>query len=545
MSGLDGLRRLRSGAGPEAGPRPPRGAHGPTLLVMTLVAGLLLGALAVDVLAGPPPRVRLQPVPQGPATSGTWYCPGVAAKDERASLTIAAVGDEPSRITVQRYAGDQPTTGDAQVVQPGASVVVGLDGEAARAPSSVSWNGGPATVTWRVDGKRTTAAPCEQSPSEHWYIPGFDTTLGSTAQLFLFNPFPGDAVVRVTYGRPDGAKTLTLTDNVLIPGNRTTTLDIKKFQPVQRDLAVIVEVLVGRVVAQGHVVINPPPRQRGTPGRLLLTGAREPALSWSFAEAREGEGLSSYLEVLNPGVRAAAVEVRVSDPLGKGSALLGEVNAPAGAVTRIDLADASKSERFGVSLEVVNQAPVVVTKFTEVRNDEGSAVTASLGASRLSTQWSLTGGGTRNRDAVISVYNPGAEPATVDIAAPGAPGGWSAVNLPPNRRIQVVLSDAAQDRPSVPVRVTSDMPVVAELRSVTGDDPERVWTATGVLREAWLGPPTRPAVELDPGLPTYRDAPVTEAPLIDDVPVDATELPTVPAPGDATEPAPAGEGQVG
>lgn len=513
---------------------------------MTLVSGLLLGALAIDVLAGPAPTVRLEPVAQGPATSGSWFCPGVAGKGERASLTIAAVGDEPSRVSVQRYDREEPRTSDAQVIEPGASVIVGLDDAAARAPTSVSWSGGPATVTWRVDGRRTAAAPCEHSASQRWYIPGFDTTLGSTAQLFLFNPFPGDAVVRVTYGRPDGARSLTLTDNVLVEGNGTTTLDIKKFQPVLRDLAVVVEVLVGRVVAQGHVVINPPPRQRGTPGRMVLLGAREPALTWAFADAGDNDAVSSYLEVLNPGTRAAALEVRVSDPLGKGSALLGEVNAPAGAVTRIELADASNSERFGVNLEVVNEAPVVVTKFTEVSTGDGTAVTAALGAPEPSTQWSLVGAGTRGRDAVVAVYNPGAEPAMVDVVVAGAPDGWSAVPIPPNGRRQFVLSEAGRDRPTVPVRVTADVPLVAEVRSVTDGELERLWNALGVRRETWLGPPTRPPVELDPGLPTYRDTRPTEAPVVEDVAPDASEVPTnTPAPPGVTEPAPAGEGTVG
>ncbi len=75
----------------------------------------------------------------------------------------------------------------------------------------------------------------------------------------------------------------------------------------------------------------------------------------------------------------------------------------------------------------------------------------------------------------------------------------------------------------MPVRVTSDVPVVAEIRSVSDGEGSRMWTAIGVPQEIWLGPPTRPPVELDPGLPTRVDPSVTQTPTVP--PPDADDAP--------------------
>ena len=519
-------RRARRRAGEQ---RPPVGRG--VLLVLALVSVLLAVALVVDVVAGPVPARTAAPVAQGQATSGTWYCPAVAPEDHTAVLALTAVGNEPSRAIVQRYADSKPKTDDARVIQPGATALIDLAGADVRAPSSVSWSGGPLVATWRMDGpEHSAAAPCEAHPSQRWYIPGFATVLGSTSRLHLFNPFPGSAVVRVTFGTPRGPDALALTDNIVVPANGTKTLNLADFKPQLSALAANVEVLVGRVVAQGELRVRSLPRQPGTPGLTLLPAARAPAERWSFGYARVDESSSrSWLHVLNPSDRPAAIEVRVTNPLGKGSALLGEFTAPGGAITRIELADASRSEEFGVDVEVVNAVPVVVSRTTALSTGGGPSLATSLGTSSLATEWALTGGGTRERDATISVYNPGPEPATVSFLAPGAPQTWSDVRVGPNGRAQVLLSDASPDRRGVAVRITSDVPVVAEIRSLSASG-TRLWTAVGIPAEVWVGPPTRPSVQLDPTLPTRLDPSTSEAPTpgVDDLGGLASEEPAAP-----------------
>ncbi len=262
------------------------------LWVLAAAAALVVAAVAVDAAAGTVTPPRPAPVRREAARAGTWYCPAVARAGERAVLTrrrrrrrAVARGRRPLRaLGVAR--------GDVTTVEPGAAATVALEGDDARHPVAVRWSGGPVAATWRVDGDRTAAAPCEPTPAATWHIPGFDTTLGSRSRLHLFNPFPTDAVVRLVFATPAGPVRLVLSDNLVAAGGRTTTFNLARFQPEIPDLGVTVEVLTGRVVAQGELLADPPGDIPGTTGRALLPGAPEPSLTWYAPYAQQGDGTS-------------------------------------------------------------------------------------------------------------------------------------------------------------------------------------------------------------------------------------------------------------
>ncbi|CAN5857486.1 hypothetical protein BH20ACT7_BH20ACT7_16580 [soil metagenome] len=498
-----------------------------SLAVLVVLAVLLAGGAAVDLLGVPAAVPTPRAVAQDPADAGRWYCPATAARGESAVVEVATVGDRASRVTVDRYAGGAVATDPIRTVQPGAAVRIGLS---ASHPSVVRWEGGPVAVTWRATGRtQTIAAPCEAAPSGRWYTAGFDTTLGSTSALHLFNPFTEDATVGLTFATPDGPVRLVATDNLVVPAGRSRRLELGRFQPEVADLGVIAEVSAGRVVAQGEVDIVPPRRSRGPRGRALLRAAPRARRSWSFAYARAGQVSESWLQVLNAGRREAAVEVSVSDPSNDASSPLGEVSVPPGGTARIELAEASRRPEFGVTVTGVNNEAIVVTRLTAIdRFGRRAGVAASLGAVEPAAEWAVVGGGTEGRRDALSIYNAGSRQAQVEVVADAAPRAWSRITVEPNARAVVPLAGADTTGSSTPVLVRADRPVVAELRSVARGDELRLWSAVGVPARAWRGPRTRPPVRLDPGLATR--APGTS-------PVEATE--SVPAPG-PSRPAPSG-----
>ena len=497
-------------------------------VTVAVAAALVLAALAVDLVAGPPTRGRPPPMAASPQGAGTWYCPATAREGESAVLTLVAVGSEPSRVTVSRYRKGTSRLDEPITVVPGRAATVALRGRDARAAVAVEWTGGPAVAHWRVNGKRTTAATCVPEPADEWLLAGLDTTLGSRSLLHLFNPFTVDAVVRLVFATPSGPVRLVLTDNLVVPAGRSIAIDLNRYQPEIADLGVIVEVSAGRVVAQGEVTVDPPGDEPGLSGRALVPAAPAPAEAWTVAHARHDEAAESWLSVLNPGPREAAVELVVSDPLDARTDVLDEVSVPAGAVVRLDLAEVSKAPEFAVAVSVVNSAPVVVTRLLAVDKGDGRGLAASLGATAPSPSWALPGGGSKGRGGVVSVYNPGPGPAVVEVTAgEGTPPAWAGIRLKPNSRKTVALA-AAGPRSSLPVRVEADSPVVAELASTSSGDRLRLWTALGVPASAWSGPATRMPVRLDPGLAT-RAPPATEPGV---PPVD-TDAPVVDPP--ATE----------
>lgn len=488
------------------------------LAVLAAVGFLLVVGTAADLFAAaesaPPPA----PVEQGAAAAGSWYCPSVAREGETARLTVAAVGAQPSSVIVERYAKGRPVADDVRTVAPGTSAVVDLSGDDATAPIAVRWTGGAAVASWRVNGDRPASAPCEPGPAQRWHVVGFDTNRGLTSTLHVFNPFSADAVIRLVLATPEGAERLVLADNILIDGGGTTSLNLRKFKPELGDLGVTVEVLSGRVVVQGEQTIVPPPRTTGASGRLLLGAAPAAAANWYFDVAFDGDGTESWLSVLNPGEDVAAVEVRVSNPSGDATALLAEVSVPPGGVSRVELTGASKDLGFGVAVNVVNGQPVVVSRSAALTTGGRRGVSGGLGAPALSARWALVGGGTRGSEGVVSLYNPGATRATVNVEAPGAPGAWQGIELAPNGRTTLLLSDAGADRPSLPVVVTADVPVVAGLRSMNGGGDELgLDLDVGVAEQVWLGPPTRPPVRRNSSLSTSPgQAPSSEAPAFEE-----------------------------
>lgn len=506
-----------------------RPGRGTATIVLLAVTVLIAAAGAVDLLAAPAPAPPPQPLQQEPPTAGTWYCPAVGGEGETVTVTVAAVGDMDSQVVVERYPQRRPVGDDPRTLAPGEQAVVELTEDDATAAVRVRWSGGPVATSWRVDGGRTAGAPCVSSPSERWYATGFNTTLGSRSRLHLFNPFTADAVVRLVFATPDGPVRLVLTDNLLVGAGRTRSVNLNRFQPEIPDLGVIVEVLTGRVVAQGELTVDPPGDTAGAAGRLLLSAAPEPSQTWATAYAASGDGTESWLSVLNPGEHDAAIEVRVSAPSDEDSSIVGEVSIPAGGVTRVELANTSVNPEFGVMVTVVNDVPVVVSRMTTLRARGRRTATGGLAAHTLATTWSVLGGGAGERTGTVNIYNASGEEATVDIVAPGAPPEWSGITVAPNGRARVELSEADPEAAALPVMVRSDVDVVAELRSTTAGERVRLWLGLGIPAQTWLGPTTRPPVALDPSLSTRPIPPRREA---DESPQELDDLGVEPDAGD-------------
>lgn len=471
------------------------------LMVLLVCAVALAAASAVELGVDTDPR-PVADVAAHPPASGWSYCPVTAGEDEEAVLAVAPATEQPSSVTVVRYTAGGRVVEDPVEVAPGEQHRLVLDGAAAREPVAVRWTGAPAVATWSAGGEDTAAAPCETGPARRWHVTGFDTTAQNRGLLHLFNPFGVDAVVRVTFGTPSGRVALVLTDNVHVGAGSALTMTLNDYEPEQPDLAVTVETLSGRVVAGGETRLRPTANQPGPTGRALLRASPEPAGEWSLAAAASrDEGEASWVSVYNPADREAAVQVRVSDPLPEGAALLSEVSVPAGGVIRLQLEETSATPEHGVLVQAVTDLPVVVSGLSVVRTEAGDGVAASL-AGQAAERWALAGGASAGWSAQLALYNPGAEAVRVAVdVGEGTPASWAGIEIGPNGRAAVDLAEAG-DRASLPLRVTGDGPFVAELRSRSAAEPVRLWTAVAVPSRVWEGPSRRPATWRDPRLST-------------------------------------------
>lgn len=486
-------------------PAPPRRTS-PLRWLVPLFGLLLVVAVAAEAISVPPAATAAAEVEQDPAAAGIWYCPVTAEPEQSAVVSIAATGTAESEVVVVRHTSEGVVGDDTTEVIPGGHQFdVVLEPAEAQQPVSVRWSGGPAIATWRTEGDAALVAPCASGPAPVWYLAGLDTANGSRSTLHLFNPFNVDAVARITFTTPDGPDTLVSTDSELVPAGTSRRIDIATDlqQPEVADLGVIVEVRSGRLVAQGEVRYEPAAGQTGPIGRTLVPAAEAPAEAWAFGFAQADEQSSSWLSIMNPGEREAAVEIQVSGDQPTGSELLDEVSVPAGGTYRVPLADSAASAEFGVEVLAVNDVPVVATRTTSlVAADDRRGVATSLGAAPAQA-WALAGAGTDGRASFVDIYNPGPTPVTASMSAgPGTPDEWGAIEVGVNQRVSIDLAEVGDDAPRISLTVSADNPIVAELRSTRDGDALRSWTTVGVPAARYTGALTRPPVHRDPGLST-------------------------------------------
>lgn len=481
----------------------------PVRRIAVLVAvALLAGALGIDLLASGRTGAVAATVAQAPATAGSWYCPVTAADDESVVLSIASAGDVESGVVVVRHVDGTPIAQPPGGVAPGDQLDVFLPPGEASAPVSVRWDGGPVVVTWRVEGEHTAAAPCAEAPSGTWYLPGLDTADGSRALLHLFNAFSTDAVASVSFATPGGPVTLVRTENVVVEAGRARVLDLTEFIPEEPDVAAVVRVRSGRLVAGAEVTYAPREGQTGPTGRTLVPAATAPAEELGVAFARVDDTATSSLSILNPGSEDASVEVVASDPA-PDQLLFADLSVPAGGVRRVDLQGISAVEEFGVGVRSLNEVGVVVARTTVLRAGDREGITTAL-AMRPSAVSAIAGAGTAGRNARLVLYNPTGTAAAVAVGAgAGTPPSWSALEVGPNGRIALDLDEVGDDVPALALQVAAQAPVVAELRVFDRDGALDLWSATGVAAARWRGPRVRPVLRRDPALATRQIAPIT------------------------------------
>jgi hypothetical protein len=444
-------------------------------VALAALAALIGATLAAETVVAAPVQPAEEFTEQVEVNSGTWYCAPLAREDETAILSIAAVGDDPSQISVERVMGGESSFEQPVDLQPKAVHELEIEGAAELAAFVVRWRGGPAVASWRIDGREQRLGDsCAQSPAPAWVIAGGETTVGSSARLYLFNPFDGDAVVRVAFATAEGRIDLVSSENISVPAHEVVDIGINELQPEQSDLGILVEVEAGRVIASGlqrfgqadltNIELegaDPVTDPTAPEGRTTLPAVAVPSSRVGLAYAAAGEATSAWVSIVNPNDRPARVTVDVSDAI-EDSVLAEEVVVAPDSVERVDLTSVSSAPSFGVTVTSTDDAPIVATGFVALTG-ERKRVTAMAAVPEADTM---------NAEAVvppgsapeIALYNPGESAATATVAVGGtAPDAWASIDLEPGS-MQLLSFEEAAAGDGGPVEATADQPIYATLR---------------------------------------------------------------------------------
>ena len=433
-----------------------------TLALVAVV--LLAGAAALDLGSGAA-RETSAPEATAPFVGRALFCSALVDDEDASGRVTVSSGFERAGIAVEPAPAKPPDEG--------AQVWVGPLGTS---PQALEGRGAPAYagLSLQLSGSRergSAAARCSPEASSDWYFAAGTTAIGHDERLLLHNPFPEEAVVRITLftGLSDIVKS-SLSD-VAVPAGGTQEVRLNRVVVPRSLLGAEVSAVRGRVVAWKSGISRP---REGAHGLSLSLGATAPASRWFFPHGLLGPGVEESISVLNPsdGELTVTVSLAAKDRAAQPAGLM-DVSVPPRSARRLTLGArtlaGSAKKPVGVSATVAstNGVEFVAEREVSYGRDLGEGVTAEVGAATPARSWLLTPPVADSEDDSIAILNPTAEDGRVDVVLRSErgtrrPPSLRGLKVGAGLRLEVPLSRWTSSGPPVVALVSSNVALVAE-----------------------------------------------------------------------------------
>jgi hypothetical protein len=462
----------------------------PTILP-TALSGVLVAVLVALGAAAPEQRDAVFADVPAPATpfapgdvvlSSSWYCPGVPVREEGGfggEIVVTNLADVAATgaLTVLVPEGD-PVVDDFEVA-PRSQLVVDVSESATATFAGVVvelYEGSGVVEQRAIHPAGTSVAPCANSTSDTWYFADGTTAQGSVEQIVLMNPFPGPAVIDLTFVTESGRRTPRAFQGFVLAPQSVSVITLgDTLAQNERRIAISLVAASGRFVAgrSQHYLGG------GRLGYSMVLGAPSTDDQWWFADGEIGDGISESIVVYNPsGSEVAADVVVLGAPASDDVPFLEPITLtiPAGEVSVLDLGGLGvvPEGRHGIVVSTLAEAAVVVERV--ITRPAGDFVVTSvvLGArpGYLSNRWHLpTVPGIQLADAIVVLNVTGLE-GKVSVSALGPSGtsplvGLEDVTIPASGVVTVDLPADVAGRHLV---VEADVQLVVERLLPRRDD---------------------------------------------------------------------------
>ncbi|MGH2694173.1 MAG: DUF5719 family protein [Actinomycetota bacterium] len=436
-----------------------------------LVAAVVVAALAAGVLIDVSARDVTIPRPDRPISVGfverAVFCPAPMTGDANARVSVAPASARPAEVDAGGEEGSVP-------LDPDRALSIGLD---RTEPFELVSSGGPVvagvTASYGGQGGGETAAGCAQVPSDEWFFPEGSSLLGFDERLLVYNPFPDEAVVDVSFLTPSGESEPANLSDVGVPAGEWVEIAVKRFVgPKQGLLGARVRTVRGRVIAWRVMTIDDPDRVAGVHSTL---GAPEPADTWYFPEGAVRDGAQESIALLNPSDEEAVVTISLlsADRVIQPDALA-EIAVPSRSATRVNLRNEVRGPiPAGVSAIVQSTNGVEMIAERTVNYDEEAieGIASEVGASSTERRWAAPPAATGAGADVVHVINASAESVRLSITLlrvdepPLRPPALTGIVVPGGLRKGIDLAPFSRGEPAVAI-VEADGEVVVERLSV-------------------------------------------------------------------------------
>lgn len=465
----------------------PRVRRAPVFVVLAalLIAGLVADRVSRptdrDLAASPLAQVEAMPT-AAPSTSlsSSWFCAGGTATPAGADGIVA------DGTVVVANPGDRALTGTIRVVP--------SEGEAKTAPlevparsrkavkysdvvaapfaaALVELDGGDVVVEHQVSGPQGfSTAPCASSASDRWYLAeGSTTREGANPEdrmlLFLYNPFPEDAIVDLSFTHEAGRSVPSEFTGLVVKGGGLRVVSVGDHVRRRAHIAMTAVARSGRIVIDRLQL-----RNGANKGMSLALAATSPGTTWYFPEGLVADGIGESFHLYNPTNEEAQVSIELALETGAAEPFDLTV-APRGRLTVV----AAEEERIpkgvghATTVTSLNGVPIVAERSVVAAppSARGTGAADSLGARRTAKRWVLAAGAaTPTVDEWIVVHNPGPADATVKVQALAGgqllvPESLPAFAVPAGRRVAVRATEHFS-REDLALLVEATSPVVVE-----------------------------------------------------------------------------------
>ncbi len=309
---------------------------------------------------------------------------------------------------------------------------------------------------------------CSPKAAPRWYFAQGSSAFGSNERVFLYNPFPDEAVVSLRFLTPKGPRTKAGLSDLAVPSGGSRIVRINKYILKEPVLALEADAVRGRIVAWQSLVRS----SKHSPGGLELSlGADRTSPTWYFPAGAVGPSFRESIAIANPGAeRATATVSLATNKSNVQPPRLVDVSVPGGSAKRIHLSrftSGAGRALGGTSVTVTATKGSVVAARSISVTKPSSGVAATTGLTSSATHWALGAPAAAASSDLITVLNPGNAGARVSVALESAghpairPAKLAHIKVPARLRVRIPVTGATKGKPMFAI-LRSDRPVVAE-----------------------------------------------------------------------------------
>jgi hypothetical protein len=516
----------------------------PALIVLPLllVAGLVIQSRD-DGPSGSDVRLsELTATASAPGTpSSTWYCAagsatgatsgeGAGPAEQVVAISNASDTDATGIVTLFPEGGAPKAVPITVAAHSRSDLKVSDQVKAPWAAALVETTGGEVSVAHDLVGPTGhSVSDCASSPSAEWYFPAGSSRVGqSEMYLALFNPFPGEATVDLSFDTDNGIRSPQDYQGIVVPGGSVVVKKVSEGVTETDLVATNVSVRNGRIVAEQVQTFAG--RDNGPKGLTATVGASTPAPVWTFPMSAPADvDAAETVAVFNPGGTDTdvLVQVQLDDPGVNGTVEPFEVTVPAHRATVIDLRSDQRvppGVPHWVIVRTVDGSDIVAERTLTGGGSKG--VSYTIGLPVVATRWLATVAANSQPTSQLAIVNPSAtDTATVSVRGIG---GGSVTDIPGATDLTIAPGDwVVIDLTQAGLAAGSSVEVVSDVGVVVGQwmafaAPTDIATPVGV---PVVGTQSLPASVVDPTVATGGDLGGDLAPAPPVPGPDATEAP--------------------